>query len=679
MRTDMKTKTYIITLLLTIAAASACSREKLDPTAENTPAAVETGSQVLVPFTVEAGEPQTRVAMDGSTNNIVFSAGDQLMVYFFQLVEPSILTLKSGAGQRSATFTGNLILAEGKTEADLAGKRLFAVLIPAAGVSSGVFTYDPSTKKLSVDYSAGAIDSDLEALVSRTILYQGETTYEARKFSFRMLNSYVKMDVTVPSEESDLARDYTVSVTNDWHICAKATCSRSGWSASGEASAVSGTFTASSAKKGTLYMSVLSDNMVRITDDGAQYDQVDFSIAMDNVYKEYDLQGGSISKAIIEPGKGYTKSVTLRDNPSQDVLKGQPESVRTRILSKYRYDLDSNGYLSKYEAAQVKTCQLYGNEDLTDASFFNYFTGMTTLPTDAFKACSNLTKVLLPPNLTAIENSVFVDCAKLSQDINIPQGVTSIGRSAFNGCSTLPRIVIPSGVTTIGEFAFQDCSALTEVIFVSPVRVTSIGAYAFSKCASLEGIAIPSKVTTIEKRTFEGCTSLRTVVNTVNVTSIGEYAFFNCKSLGEIRVPRVTSIGKFAFSDATSLQSVYLPTGLFSSIEEGTFYGCTSLVNIPMPASLETIGTSAFRDCSSLVEITIPGGVTSMGAYAFYGTTKLTTVYCYPTTPPSIDFTTFYQYSSGLTIYVPKDSFTTYRLNEDWNRYYVNDILKPMS
>lgn len=68
-----------------------------------------------------------------------------------------------------------------------------------------------------------------------------------------------------------------------------------------------------------------------------------------------------------------------------------------------------------------------------------------------------------------------------------------------------------------------------------------------------------------------------------------------------------------------------------------------------------------------------------MGAYAFYGTTKLTTVYCYPTTPPSIDFTTFYQYSSGLTIYIPKDSFTTYRLNEDWNRYYVNDILKPMS
>ena len=243
----MKTKAYLLILPLAAALALSCTREIIDPATETAAVAAETGGQeVLVPFTVEAGAPETRVAVSGSTTNIVFSEGDQLMVYFFQLVEPSILTLKSGAGQRSATFTGYLTLAAGKTEADLAGKRLFAVLIPAAGVSSGVFTYDPSTKKLSVDYSAGAIDSDLEALVSRTILYQGETTYAARTFEFRMLNSYVKMDVTVPSEESALARDYTVSVTNDWHICAKATCNRSGWSATGESSSVSGTFTASS-------------------------------------------------------------------------------------------------------------------------------------------------------------------------------------------------------------------------------------------------------------------------------------------------------------------------------------------------------------------------------------------------------------------------------------------------
>ena len=674
----MKTKTYIITLLLAIAAASACTREKLDPAAETASAAVENGSHVLVPFTAEAGEPQTRVAMDGSTTNIVFSAGDQLMVYFFQLVEPSILTLKSGAGNKSAVFSGELVLAAGKTEANLAGKKLYAVLIPAAGVSSGVFTYDPSTKKLSVDYSAGAIDSDLEALVSRTILYQGETTYEARKFSFRMLNSYVKMDVTVPSEESSRARDYTVSVTNDWHICAKATCSRSGWSASGEASAVSGTFTASSATKGTLYMSVLSDNMVRITDDGAQYDQVDFSIAMDNVYKEYDLQGGSISKAIIEPGKGYTKTVTLRDNPNQDVLLGQPTSVRDRIMSGQHADKDSNGYLSKYEAAQVKSFRMYGNQDLTDASFFGYFNGLTTLEDETFIGCSKMTKVILPKYITAIGNNAFEGCLKLGSII-IPSGVTSLGNYAFNNCTDLSRIVIPSSVTTIGEYAFQYCCDMTEVVFETPAQIATIGENAFRKCTSLEDFYIPNKVTAIAANTFEGCTSLKSVSMTSSVTSIGTRAFADCEALDDVYLPaQVTSIGVAAFSGCSGMKTIHLPNRL-SSIEVQTFSGCTSLQSIEIPQTVKSIGRQAFSYCSTIATVTIPALVEQMGIRAFEHCSSLRTVYCYPTVPPKWNGSSdsgFFTGCSNLTIYVPSESVSAYRGHIDWQ--YWSRIIQPM-
>ena len=374
----MKTKTYIITLLLAIAAASACTREKLDPAAVNTPAAVENGSQVLVPFTVEAGEPQTRVAMDGSTTNIVFSAGDQLMVYCWKIVEPSILTLQSGAGQRSATFTGNLALAAGKTEADLAGKTLIASLIPQEGVSQGIFNYNPNEKRLTVDYTAKSIDSDLDALFSRTAIYQGSTKYEDRRFEFRLLTGYLKMDVTVPSEESSLARDYTVQVTADYHIPTTATNSGLGWSGSGEYAAISGTLRASSATRGTAYMAILADSSMRVEDDGVMYDEVKFQITMDNVYKEYDLVGGVIDKQVIEPGKGYTKTVTLRDNPDQDVLLGQPTSVRTRIMEGQHADKNSNERLSKYEAAQIKSFRMYGNQYLTDASFVGYFNVSST-------------------------------------------------------------------------------------------------------------------------------------------------------------------------------------------------------------------------------------------------------------------------------------------------------------
>ena len=75
----MKTKAYLFALPLVAALAFSCSREILDLDAE--PATVADGTSLLVPFTAEAGSPQTKVAMkDGSTSNIVFSAGDQLLV-----------------------------------------------------------------------------------------------------------------------------------------------------------------------------------------------------------------------------------------------------------------------------------------------------------------------------------------------------------------------------------------------------------------------------------------------------------------------------------------------------------------------------------------------------------------------------------------------------------------------
>lgn len=669
----MKTKTYMFTLLLAVAAAFACSRIEID-TDETTPVAVENGEHVLVPFSAEAGAAETRVVMDGSTTNMVFSEGDKLMVYSYQLVETSLLTLKSGAGQKSAVFTGDLILASGKTEADLAGKKLYAVLMPEEGIMMGIFSYKSMFGKLTVDYSSGAIDSNLEALVARTALYEGETTYEARNFSFQMLSSYVKMNVTVPSEESDLARDYTVEVTNDWHICAKATCNRSGWEALDYSATVSGTFTASSATKGTLYMAVLADNQVRLLDDSAWYDEVDFSISMNNGYKGYGLTGGSISKAVIPPGKGVVKSITLTDYDNEDVLLGQPASVRKRILQTYHADKNSNGYLSKYEAAQLKSCKMYGNEDLTNATFYQYFTGMTVFEDETLVNCKNMTKVVLPKHIKAIGERAFGGCTKLFSII-IPSGVTIIVNHAFINCTSLSRIVIPSSVTAIGDYAFKYCEAMTEVVFDTPVTVSSIGESAFANCKSLEAISIPSKVTAINNNTFDGCTSLSNVSIPVRVTSIGESAFAGCKALKSVRVPaRVKSIGANAFKGATSLATVILPTSGIQAIADDTFNGCTALVNIALPSDVETIGTAAFKECSSLVNITIPAGVRSIGYEAFYKCESLTSVYLYPPTPPTIDYYTFWGCPHATFYVVDKDAY--WDAHDTWSQWYWSRIVQ---
>ena len=675
----MKTKAFLFILPLAAALALSCTREIIDPATEMATVAAETGGQeVLVPFTVEAGAPETRVAVSGSTTNIVFSEGDQLMVYCWKIVEPSILTLKSGAGQRSATFTGYLTLSAGKTQADLAGKTLQASLIPQEGVSQGVFSYDPAGKRLTVDYSTKCIDSDLDALFSRTAIYQGTTKYEDRRFEFRLLTSYLKMNVTVPSEESSLARDYTVAVTYDYHIRSKASNSGMGWGGENEAATVSGTFRASNSTSGTAYLAILADKSMRIEDDDVMYDEVKIQVGMDNVYKEYGLTGGVIDHQVIVPGKGYTKAVTLKDPDNEDVLLGQPTSVRTRIMSGLHADKNSNGRVSKYEAAQVKSFRMYGNQDLTNASFFGYFNGLTTLEDETFIGCDKMTKVILPKYITAIGSSAFEGCLKLGSVI-IPSGVTSLGNLAFNNCTDLSRIVIPSSVTTIGESAFQFCSDMTEVVFETPARIATIGENAFKKCTSLEDFYVPHGVTAIAANTFEGCTSLKSVSMTSSVTSIGASAFAGCSVLDDVYIPaQVTSIGIAAFKDCEGMKTIHLPNRL-SSIEVETFSGCTSLQGIEIPQTVKSISRQAFSYCSTIATVTIPPLVENMGIRAFEHCSSLRTVYCYPIVPPQGNGSNdsgFFTGCSSLTIYVPAESVSTYKSHIDWQ--YWKGIIQPM-
>ena len=55
------------------------------------------------------------------------------------------------------------------------------------------------------------------------------------------------------------------------------------------------------------------------------------------------------------------------------------------------------------------------------------------------------------------------------------------------------------------------------------------------------------------------------------------------------------------------------------TIGDGTFWGCTSLTTVGLPATLTTIGNHAFSGCTSLATITIPAAVTTIDDAAFSG------------------------------------------------------------
>lgn len=64
-----------------------------------------------------------------------------------------------------------------------------------------------------------------------------------------------------------------------------------------------------------------------------------------------------------------------------------------------------------------------------------------------------------------------------------------------------------------------------------------------------------------------------------------------------------------------------------TSIGNGAFSACTSLISVNIPNSVTSIGNGAFSDCTSLTSINIPNSVTSIGNGAFSDCTNLT-IYC---------------------------------------------------
>jgi len=294
-------------------------------------------------------------------------------------------------------------------------------------------------------------------------------------------------------------------------------------------------------------------------------------------------------------------------------------SVTSGIVYIPAYRLYNNEYLPVTEIGALSD----GADDVSGAFQFTYISdviflepvNITTIGSDAFLGCTELTSIPLPAGVLNIGDSAFGICGD-STSVAIPDSVLSIGDMAFWG-NSLTSVTIPGSVTSIGMKLFHECPGLTTITVV-PTNLNY---------ASQNGILYNKAMTTLIEAP-EGIT-------------------------GDVILPNsVTHIGMGAFMLCFGLTSVTIPDGV-THIGAGAFAACIGLTNVTIPASVTNIGGGAFMSCFGLTSVTV-----------FAETPSLL-----ESLPEYDDNAVFEDVHDDLRIYVPADSVDAYKAAAGWSAY----------
>ena len=328
----------------------------------------------------------------------------------------------------------------------------------------------------------------------------------------------------------------------------------------------------------------------------------------------------------------------------------------------------------KVISTQNKTCQVI-SPAINKAT-----TGTITIPetakgfavksieSSAFSACTGLTKVTIPNNVTDIGEAAFSGCTGLTS-LTIPRGVTSIGADAFDACGNLASISVANGNTVYDSR--NNCNAIivkqSNALVrgckntIIPSSVTSIGEKAFSGCTTLASIEIPSSVTSIGEAAFSGCSNLMGITSKIkepfaindntfsnntyqNATLIvppdtkglyqakaGWKKFMNISEReredGEVFTAQTTEGVEMTFKVISAKNKTCQVEGdnTTPAINKSTTGGIT-IPEIAKGFSVKSIVASAFYNCTKITSVTISNSVTSIGNQAFFNCSNLTTV-----------------------------------------------------
>ena len=338
------------------------------------------------------------------------------------------------------------------------------------------------------------------------------------------------------------------------------------------------------------------------------------------------------SKAAYEAAdywKDFKEILEIEDETPEDIITFADPNVK--VICVANWDTSGDGKLSKTEAAVVTSLGdvFMGNSEITSFDELQYFTGLTTIPDNAFYGCGSLKSIRLPKSLTSIGEYAFEDCTSLETVVSFIETPFELGEGAFcaresydGGNDWLEfdlhfNLYVPIGTKGLYRAAGWDVDES-----YGNYRTILSGTPENPGSFTVDGIVYdPIDATTVELidgKNASGDVTIPSMVANGNanyqVTEIGACAFKGNTSLTSIVIPNcVKAIRPFAFNGCTGLTTVtsYIETPFSLSALKGVFLNNENVVyatylqfTLYVPAGTKSLYEQAsWTDASRIVEI----------------------------------------------------------------------------
>ncbi len=276
----------------------------------------------------------------------------------------------------------------------------------------------------------------------------------------------------------------------------------------------------------------------------------------------------------------------------------------------------------------------YDKTSTVNDGYSTYTTSDNVLP-DCVFAKTNLTTVVLPSTITAIDSQAFYG-AKL-KSVTIPASVLGFENIGLYGQ--------PFGYSEIENIY---------VAYNHPALV-SINGLLYNK-NTMQLIACPG--------------GRKEVVLPTNITSIGNRAFCGTIYLTNVNIPKgVTFSGTTKIFYLSSITSAIIPEGT-TEIPQDMFFKCFNLSYATIPEGVERIHAGNFA-FSSLESVTLPSTISEIDFDAFSNISTLEEVHIKATTPPWSTGSAVFGGTSktNCILYVPIGSLNAYKNADVWKDF----------